>query len=83
MESWIAHVARNQSIIVDLMTGQYKSKVLCPDCKFESITFDPFITVTLPIPQEVKYNLEYFVIHHDFEKETKKMSFSYKKPSAE
>jgi len=83
LESWIAHVTRNQSIIVDLMTGQYKSKVLCPDCKFESITFDPFITVTLPIPQETKYNLDYFVIHHNFSKETKKMSFSYKKPSPE
>ncbi len=33
LESWIAHVTRNQSIIVDLMTGQYKSKVVCPDCK--------------------------------------------------
>lgn len=32
-ESWIAHTKRNQSIIVDLMTGQYKSKVVCPDCK--------------------------------------------------
>ena len=32
-ESWIAHTKRNQSIVVDLMTGQYKSKVICPDCK--------------------------------------------------
>ena len=32
-ESWIAYTKRNQSIIVDMMTGQYKSKVVCPDCK--------------------------------------------------
>jgi ubiquitin C-terminal hydrolase len=34
--------------------GQYKSKVICPDCKFESITFDPFSNVSLPIPQIAK-----------------------------
>lgn len=33
------------------MTGQYKSKVICPTCKLESITFDPFTTVSLPIPE--------------------------------
>ena len=31
-ESWKAYAQRNQSIVVDLMTGQYKSKVVCPDC---------------------------------------------------
>lgn len=35
------------------MAGQYKSKVTCPTCRKDSITFDPFITVTLPIPQKV------------------------------
>lgn len=50
-ESWVAHTQRNQSIIVDLMTGQYKSKVVCPVCSLESITFDPFTTVSLPIPE--------------------------------
>lgn len=33
MESWVAYTQRNQSIIVDLLTGQYKSKVICPICK--------------------------------------------------
>ena len=51
-ESWINYIRRNQSIIVDLMVGQYKSKVTCPDCSLESITFDPFLSVTLPIPDE-------------------------------
>lgn len=32
-ESWLAYTQRNQSIIVDLLTGQYKSKVVCPDCE--------------------------------------------------
>lgn len=33
-ESWKRYLMRNRSIIVDLFMGQYKSKVVCPDCKF-------------------------------------------------
>jgi ubiquitin C-terminal hydrolase len=35
------------------MTGQYRSIVTCPDCTHKSTTFDPFITVTLPIPENI------------------------------
>lgn len=41
---------RNKSIVTDLMVGQYKSELHCPDCKRVSITFDPYMTVTLPLP---------------------------------
>jgi ubiquitin carboxyl-terminal hydrolase 4/11/15 len=49
LESWKNFLKRNQSIVVDLMTGQYKSKVVCPECSLSSITFDPFTTVSLPL----------------------------------
>ena len=65
------------------MTGQYKSKVTCPTCSKESITFDPFITVTLPIPQKVVNVFEGFFVHRNFEQKTKKISFTYSKPNAE
>jgi ubiquitin carboxyl-terminal hydrolase 4/11/15 len=65
-ESWMVHIRRNQSIITDLMTGQYKSKVTCPTCNKQSITFDPFITVTLPIPQKIINVQECFVIYQNF-----------------
>ncbi|KAM3133391.1 hypothetical protein pb186bvf_014552 [Paramecium bursaria] len=55
-ESWNNHTARNQSIITDLMYGQYKSNLECPNpqCKRVSITFDPFLTVQLGIPDNKK-----------------------------
>lgn len=31
-QGWLAYIKRNQSIISDNMVGQYKSKVVCPDC---------------------------------------------------
>lgn len=51
-ESWENHLKRNDSIIVDLFHGQFKSKIICPSqsCGKVSITFDPFQMVSLPIP---------------------------------
>ena len=33
-ESWENYLKRNQSIIVDLMFGQFKSIVDCPNCQY-------------------------------------------------
>jgi ubiquitin carboxyl-terminal hydrolase 4/11 len=46
---WQGFLARNQSIIVDLMYGQLKSTVRCLECGNISINFDPFLTLSLPI----------------------------------
>lgn len=41
MESWIAYTQRNQSIIVDLLTGQYKSKWSAPSAKYNQLLLTP------------------------------------------
>jgi len=46
---WKGFLARNQSIIVDLMYGQLRSTVRCLECGNISITFDPFLTLSLPV----------------------------------
>lgn len=51
-EAWSQHHARNQSVIVDLFYGQLKSKVSCLTCKNESVRFDPFSLLSLPLPVE-------------------------------
>jgi len=51
-EAWERHQMRNQSIIVDLMQGQLKSKVHCPVCKRTSMTFDPFMFLSVPVPTD-------------------------------
>ena len=33
------------------MHGQFKSTVKCPECDKVSITFDPFMSISLPIPE--------------------------------
>ncbi|CAH9117014.1 unnamed protein product [Cuscuta europaea] len=49
-EFWRYHKARNDSVIVDVCQGQYKSTLCCPDCNKISITFDPFMYLSLPLP---------------------------------
>uniref|UniRef100_A0A5B7BYP1 Ubiquitin carboxyl-terminal hydrolase n=1 Tax=Davidia involucrata TaxID=16924 RepID=A0A5B7BYP1_DAVIN len=49
-EHWRNHLARNDSIIVDVCQGQYRSTLVCPFCKKKSVTFDPFMYLSLPLP---------------------------------
>ena len=61
---WNLHLRRNDSIITDLFSGQYKNTIECPDCHWISITYDPFNTLILPIPNKpsiVKKNITFFL----------------------
>ena len=59
---WDQYRSRNDSVIVDLFQGQYKSTVTCPDCDKVSITFDPFQFVTTGLPVTKKWTgVVYFV----------------------
>ncbi|MQM04952.1 hypothetical protein Taro_037752 [Colocasia esculenta] len=49
-EYWSNHLARNNSIIVDICQGQYRSTLVCPICSKVSVTFDPFMYLSLPLP---------------------------------
>ena len=71
-EHWDGFTARNQSIIVDLMYGQLKSTVTCQECGYISITFDPFLTLPLPIARPFKLQI-YYVPYDMFETEDGKV----------
>ncbi|KAG2387686.1 hypothetical protein C9374_001280 [Naegleria lovaniensis] len=43
------YIERNNSFITDLFLGQLKSEIQCHACKRQSITFDPFLDISLPI----------------------------------
>ncbi|CAK84745.1 unnamed protein product (macronuclear) [Paramecium tetraurelia] len=74
-EGWENHLARNQSIIVDLMHGQYKSTLKCPNCQQISITFDPFLTVGLGIPNRKQKSIQIKVIKSVVSIESKYINF--------
>jgi ubiquitin C-terminal hydrolase len=58
-EFWDGFIARNKSIIVDLMYGQLKSTVTCLTCRNLSITFDPYLMISLPITRQFTLKIGY------------------------
>lgn len=68
-EAWNKHLLRNDSIITDLFHGQYKSTLVCSICNRVSVTFDPFMTLSLPIPGK-KERLSFFYIPYEMHQES-------------
>ncbi|KAK4262966.1 hypothetical protein QN277_028451 [Acacia crassicarpa] len=64
-ECWKNHIARNDSLIVDVCQGQYKSTLVCPVCGKISITFDPFMYLSLPLPSTVTRTMTLTVFYGD------------------
>ena len=77
-ESWDRHLMRNKSIIVDTFQGQYKSTLVCPQCDKISITFDPFMYLSLPLPIKKTRNIKVTLISLD--PSTKPIIFKLKIP---
>ena len=50
---WKSHKLREDSIVSDLFYGQLKSDIKCLSCNKSSITYDPFMFLTLPIPSSI------------------------------
>ncbi|RUS20144.1 hypothetical protein BC937DRAFT_86292, partial [Endogone sp. FLAS-F59071] len=65
LATWNYHKARNDSIIVDLFQGQFKSRLVCPECKKVSVTFDPFTSLTLPLPIQKKITIKLVFVPYD------------------
>ena len=56
---WKYYLERNDSIITDLFCGQLKCTITCPKCGLVNITFDPFYTLNLNIPEKKSKNHYY------------------------
>ena len=52
---WNNFLKRNQSIMVDLFYGQYKTSIICPKCSHNSTNFSIFLSLQLPIPISNNY----------------------------
>jgi len=50
MEAWKRYIRRDDSKLVDIFVGQLKSTLRCSTCDFESVTFEAFWDLSLPIP---------------------------------
>ncbi|XP_061689922.1 ubiquitin carboxyl-terminal hydrolase 4 [Syngnathoides biaculeatus] len=65
IEAWKNHRLRNDSVIVDIFHGLFKSTLVCPECSKVSVTFDPFCYLTLPLPMKIDRNMEVVLVRSD------------------
>ncbi|KAJ1095855.1 hypothetical protein NDU88_001005 [Pleurodeles waltl] len=64
-EAWRNHKRRNDSIIVDIFHGLFKSTLVCPECGKVSVTFDPFCYLSVPLPTSKDRQMEIFFVSMD------------------
>ena len=50
------HLAKNSSPILDIFHGSLLNCLECPSCYLETINKDPFVFLSLPIPQSYSYS---------------------------
>ncbi len=63
-EAWTDHTRRNKSTVVDLFQGQLRSELTCPQCSQRSVTFDPFMFLSLPLPVDGKCMIELIFVRY-------------------
>lgn len=56
-KAWGEFISKNNSKIRELFYGQQKSTVSCNTCEKESVTFEPFSNLSLPLPSAEKCTL--------------------------
>ncbi|KAJ8311552.1 hypothetical protein KUTeg_010907 [Tegillarca granosa] len=56
--AWKHHKMLNESIIVELFQGQLKSTLVCLTCGKQSVTFQAFMYLSLPIPSGSRCSLQ-------------------------
>ncbi|KAJ1817558.1 hypothetical protein LPJ56_004039, partial [Coemansia sp. RSA 2599] len=64
-EQWDIHRRRNDSVVVDLFQGQFRSTLVCPQCSRLSVTFDPFMYLTLPVPVQRQREIPVMFVPQD------------------
>lgn len=74
-EAWTNHRLRNDSIIVDIFHGLFKSTLVCPECSKVSVTFDPFCYLTLPLPMKKDRTMEVFLVRSNPQSRPTQVSF--------
>lgn len=67
-QAWSKHKLLNESIIVALFQGQFKSTVQCLTCHRKSRTFETFMYLSLPLASTSRCSLQVSpqrLVHHD------------------
>jgi ubiquitin carboxyl-terminal hydrolase 8 len=57
IESWRKHLLRHDSVVVDHCQGMHRSHLTCPKCGRESIKFDVYSSISLPLAAKKDHSM--------------------------
>lgn len=83
-KAWDAHTNREHSFINDIFVGLVKSKVTCPveECGRVSITYDPFMYLSVPIPGTTEVTISVTFVHLDPLRRLQRLSLTIPKSAS-
>lgn len=75
-DSLASHLRYNNSFIHNLFHGQLRSSLTCPGCGRSSLTFDPYICLSLPLPEHQTRAIYVTVVYRGANKPNKMFGVS-------
>ena len=79
--SWERHKKINDSFIVDNFHGLLRSRLVCPICKKITIVFDPFMSLTVPLPIPRTLSPKFIFVPYDLTQPRVEMQLSVVSPA--
>lgn len=73
VEAWKRYKLINDSIIVGIFDGLFRSRLHCPKCNSETVVFDPFRSITVPIEKPHRLELKVVFVPFNFIEQRKTM----------
>ena len=62
---WEKYLRGNRSVVVHSFQGQFKNTVSCGSCSHVSVSFEPFMYLSLPLPRALGRQIEVVVVFVD------------------
>ncbi|XP_067669048.1 uncharacterized protein [Haliotis asinina] len=61
--AWNDYLRENNSVVVSKFQGQFQSTVVCSVCRHVSVTYEPFMYLSLPIPRAMERQICVIFVH--------------------
>jgi len=59
---WEKYLAKNNTVVAHSFQGQFKNKVICGECGHASVSFEPFMYLSVPLPRALDRQVEVVVL---------------------
>ena len=77
VEAWRRYKQINDSIIVDIFDGMFRSRLWCPNCKSTTVVFDPFRSINMPIERPHTKKKKVVYVPFDFSEKRRTLSIEF------